>query len=92
MISERILWICVTEYIIGYSILIAVLIRDRIINKVEQQPKLRQIDMWIWKSDLIKWEQKIMEQIPKKTKDIDYWYLKGELFAVRRLKRRKIPI
>lgn len=48
--------------------------------------------MWIWKSDLERWEDEIRAKIPVKTNNNDYWYLKGKLFVIRRLKNKKSPI
>jgi hypothetical protein len=48
--------------------------------------------MWIWKSDLERWEQEMRNKIPKETDDVDFWYLKGKLFAISRLKNKKSPI
>ena len=48
--------------------------------------------MWIWKSDLIKWEEEMMKQLPKEKDSTPYYYLKGKLFVINRLINKKSPI
>jgi len=48
--------------------------------------------MWIWKSDIRRWEEQLMKQIPEGTDGKEYWYLKGKLFAINRIGNGKSPV